>query len=462
MLSLLKALNAQSVASRLFLSAAFWSATILIVAGLGLSALDARSAESNFDVELNVYLKALVANVAVSEETHSAAAPVIAPQFELAFSGWYWQITRLDRDPPEIRTSRSLFGSQLPKFDDDKASVRGVTSGYAAGPGDKTLRMLQRQIDAGDEGRYLVQVAANAEEVQAQIERFEYGLAATFLLLALALIGSTALAVRFGLRPLRELRRGVAAIRRGEGERIVGQFPEDVAPLADEINLLLDSNREVVERARTQVGNLAHALKTPLSVIVNEAEAGSPLLAEKVQEQAGVMTRQVELLSRARPRRGPRQLAQRLDGRQAGGRRSRAHLRKSLSRPRPRVPGLTPPMDCAFAANCRTSPISSATCSTMPANGRARPCSITAEREIDLNPNARPFFVARIDDDGPGLEPPARQAALERGRRLDESRPGSGLGLSIVVDLAAAYGGALTLEDSPLGGLRASLRLPCF
>lgn len=461
MLSLLKALNAQSVASRLFLSAAFWSATILIVAGLGLSALDARSAESNFDGELNVYLKALVANVAVSEETRSAATPVIAPQFELAFSGWYWQITRLDRDRPEIRTSRSLFGSQLPKFDDDKASVRGVMSGYAAGPGDKTLRMLQRQIDAGDEGRYLVQVAANAEEVQAQIERFEYGLAATFLLLALALISSTALAVRFGLRPLRELRRGVAAIRRGEGERIVGQFPEDVAPLADEINLLLDSNREVVERARTQVGNLAHALKTPLSVIVNEAEAGSPLLAEKVREQAGVMTRQMSFyLERARAAARASSLSASTDVKPVVDSLVRTFEKvyrdRSLEFHADAADGLRFRGESQDLADLIGNLLDNA------GKWARSTVRISAEREIDLNPNARPCFVAWIDDDGPGLDPPARQAALERGRRLDESRPGSGLGLSIVVDLAAAYGGALTLEASPLGGLRATLRLPCF
>ena len=87
---------------------------------------------------------------------------------------------------------------------------------------------------------------------------------------------------------------------------------------------------------------------------------------------------------------------------------------------------------------------------------------LSAEREAEPQPSGRAFFVARIDDDGPGLDPEARAAALERGRRLDQSRPGSGLGLSIVVDLAAAYGGALTLDTSPLGGLRASLRLPCL
>ena len=120
-------------------------------------------------------------------------------------------------------------------------------------------------------------------------------------MLALALLGSTALAVRFGLRPLRVLQEGVAAIRRGEAERISGDFPQDVAPLAAEVNLLLDANREVVERARTQVGNLAHALKTPLSVIVNEADSDSPTLADKVREQADVMRRQVSFyLDRAR------------------------------------------------------------------------------------------------------------------------------------------------------------------
>ena len=161
--------------------------------------------------------------------------------------------------------------------------------------------MVEREIDAGDEGRFLVQVAANADVIQAQERSFEWALAATFLTLALALIGSTALAVRFGLRPLRVLQEGVAAIRRGEAERIDGEFPEDVAPLAAEVNQLLDANREIVERARTQVGNLAHALKTPLSVLINEADSPSPSLPEKVREQTEIMRRQVTFyLDRAR------------------------------------------------------------------------------------------------------------------------------------------------------------------
>ncbi len=457
---MLKALNAQSIASRLFLSAAFWSSSILIIAGLGLSALNARWSETNFDDQLGVYLKALVANVAVAEEAKGGAPPVIAPQFELAFSGWYWQITRLDGDHPDVRTSRSLFATQLPRINEQEAREdRGAWRGYVVGPGDKPLRMVQREIDAGEEGRYLIQVAANADVIQTQIENFEYALAATFLILAVALLGSTALAVRFGLRPLRVLQEGVTTIRRGEAERINGEFPQDVAPLAAEVNLLLDANREVVERARTQVGNLAHALKTPLSVIVNEAESQSPTLADKVREQAEIMTRQVSFyLDRARAA-------------------ARANSPSAATELRPVIEGLVRTFDKVYRDRDLEFEIfaqeglrfrgESQDLSDLIGNlldnagkwARSR-VQIRAERDPLPDSAGRPYFTARIDDDGPGLDPQAREAALQRGRRLDESRPGSGLGLSIVVDLAAIYGGSLRLEDSPLGGVRASLRLP--
>ncbi|MGD1038225.1 MAG: ATP-binding protein [Roseiarcus sp.] len=459
---MLKALNAQSIASRLFISAAFWSSTILIVAGLGLSALNARSTEANFDEQLGVYLKALVANVAVAgDETKAGASPVIDPQFELAFSGWYWQITRLDLDRPEIRTSRSLFATQLPRLGetDAKDESGGVRRGYVDGPGGRPLRMIEREIDAGEEGRYLIQVAANADVIETEIERFEYALAATFLVLAIALLGSTALAVRFGLRPLRVLQEGLAAIRRGEAERISGQFPQDVAPLAAEVNLLLDANRGVVERARTQVGNLAHALKTPLSVIVNEADSNSAKLADKVREQAGVMRRQVSFyLDRARAA-------------------ARARTVGAATEVRPVIEGLVRTFekvhrDRALSFSIETQDglrfrgesqdLTDLIGNLLDNAGKWARERVVIHAERDPNPDAagRLFFFAQIDDDGPGLDPQARAAALVRGQRLDESRPGSGLGLSIVVDLASIYGGSLRLEESPLGGLRASLRLP--
>ncbi len=455
-----KALSAQSIASRLFLSAAFWSILILALAGLGLSALNARWTEANFDDQLGVYLKALVADVAIpNEETRAGAAAAIAPQFELAFSGWYWQITRTDVNPPEIRASKSLFATQLPHLPavGDPGATR---SGYVVGPGGHEVRMIEREIDAGDEGRFLVQVAANADVIQGQERSFEWALAATFLTLALALIGSTALAVRFGLRPLRVLQEGVAAIRRGEAERIAGEFPQDVAPLATEVNQLIDANREIVERARTQVGNLAHALKTPLSVLMNEADAISPTLSEKVREQAEIMRRQVTFyLDRARAAARARTFGLATEVRPVVEGLVRTYEKLHDDRAVTFDVELQPGLKFRGEAQDLTDLIGNLLDN---AGKWARErVSIRAARAVGGDHDPAPFLIAEIDDDGPGLDGSARAAAIERGKRLDESRPGSGLGLSIVVDLASIYGGSLELDESPLGGLRAILRLPC-
>jgi signal transduction histidine kinase len=450
----------RSIASRLFLSAAFWSTLILALAGLGLSALNARWTEADFDDQLGVYLKALVANVALpSEEAKGGAPAAIAPQFELAFSGWYWQITRLDANPPEIRVSKSLFASQLPHLVAVNPDHGEILSGYAIGPGGHELRMVEREIDAGDEGRYLVQVAANADVIEARERSFQYALAATFLTLALALVGSTALAVRFGLRPLRVLQEGVAAIRRGETERIAGEFPEDVAPLAAEVNQLLDANREIVERARTQVGNLAHALKTPLSVLVNEADSGSPSLSDKVREQTEIMRRQLTFyLDRARAAARARTFGVATEVRPVVDGLVRTFEKLQAER------GLSFHVDMPDGLRFRgeAQDLTDLIGNLLDNAGKwaRESVLIRARREGGVR-DAGPFLVAEIDDDGPGLEASARAEALERGKRLDESRPGSGLGLSIVVDLAAVYGGAIELGESPLGGLRATLRLPC-
>jgi len=458
---MVKGLTARSIASRLFLSAAFWSTLILALAGLGLSALNARWTEANFDDQLGEYLKALVANVAVpSEESKGGLPAAIAPQFELAFSGWYWQITRLDATPPEIRASKSLFATQLPHIVAIGKDHGAILSGYAVGPGGHELRMVERDIDAGEDGRFLVQVAANADVIQAQVRSFEWALAATFLTLALALIGSTALAVRFGLRPLRELREGVAAIRRGEAERIAGEFPQDVAPLAVEVNQLIDANREIVERARTQVGNLAHALKTPLSVLINEADSPSPGLPGKVREQTQIMRQQVTFyLDRARAA-------------------ARARTPGVVTDVKAVVEGLVRTFEklhaergLAFAVELQeglkfrgeAQDLTDLIGNLLDNAGKwaREKVSIRASRALCQAKDTNAFLVAEIDDDGPGLDPGARAEAIERGKRLDESRPGSGLGLSIVVDLAATYGGSLQLDESPHGGLRAILRLPC-
>ena len=451
----------QSIAARLFISATLWIASILILSGIGLIALDRRLSEGAFDERLGVYIKALVAEgLGRGEENKGNTPAQVDPQFELAFSGWYWQVTRLDVEPKEIRASPSLFATQLPQLDPATSpDADGVTAGYVVGPGDKSLRQVERTIDSGEEGRYLVQVAASADIITKQGASFETALWMTFAALALALLGSTAFAVRFGLRPLRALTRGVAAIRRGEAERIIGAFPDDVAPLADEVNLLLVANREIVERARTQVGNLAHALKTPLSVIVNEAAAPTPQLPERVREQAETMRRQMAFYldrARAAARAGTLGALTDVDQVVAGLVRTFAKVHRDSALTF-EVAG-----DSGVKFRGESQDFSDLIGNLLDNCGKWAASRIVVDvRRIEgRDAKGRAFFSLVIDDDGPGLDPQARAHALERGRRLDESRPGSGLGLSIVVDLAALYGGSLSLEDSPLSGLRAVLTLP--
>ena len=451
-----------SIAARLFVSAAVLSSIILLIAGIGLSAIYRKSAETRFDERLGFYLRALVADIAApSEENRSQPFELGEPQFEIPLSGWYWQITRLDSTGSNIQSSRSLFAARLAQLPANgvPAGVGGARSGYIKGPDDKLLRMVERTIDTGDEGIYLVQVAATTAPMESEVAGFELALIVTFTLLAAALVGSAALQMSYGLEPLRRLQEGVAAIRQGQGERVGGEFPQDIAPLAAEVNLLLDANREVVERARTQVGNLAHALKTPLSVIINEAATEKTPLSFKVREQAAIMRDQVTYY---------------LD-------RARAAVRVGAIGNMAEVAPVTAGLVRTFEKIYRDRGITFS--AQVPDNIRFRGERQDLEEMIGnlvdnagkwarqnvtivitpiaaSNPQAKKFFRVVIDDDGVGLAPELREAAMRRGRRLDETRPGSGLGLSIVVDLAALYGGALRLDASPAGGLRAELELP--
>lgn len=447
-----------SLGTRLFVSAAVCCALVLMLAGVGLTTFYRRSAERGFDERLSVYIKELIADLAAPPETERQAIGDLGePRFDLPLSGWYWQIIRLDGERPTIRASRSLVGGQLPKLLDQPIfpNARGIRESYISGPDDRSLRILEREIDVGEDGRFTVAVAAPSDELDADIRDFRFALTMTFVLLGLALVASTIVQVRFGLRPLARLRSAVGMVRTGETPRIVGQYPPDLAPLAGELNLLIDANHEILDRARTQVGNLAHALKTPLSVVLNEAEAGEGHLAETVKTQAAVMRDQVQYyLDRAR--------AAALSGALGG------------------VTEVVPSLDALIRTFAKISQGRGIAGSHSVSTGvRFRGdrqdfeemlgnlldnafkwAESTVAVSLDPAPAGSGRIVLLIDDDGPGLPDDARADMLKRGRRLDEGTPGSGLGLSIVVDLAKLHGGELSLERSPLGGLRARLTLP--
>lgn len=449
-----------SLGARLFLAAALCSSVILVTTGIALSAFYRDAVERSFDRRLDVYLKALVANLSSEEDIERAEFSIGEPRFQLPLSGWYWQIGQrsdLGKQLP-LRPSRSLFDRNLPFLIDldpekDEAATREA---YVSGPDNERLRQVERIINFGGT-RYIVAVAGEASEITEEVAAFDYAIVWTFSLLALALVATASLQVMFGLRPLQRVSTQIAEIRAGERERIEGAVPSEVAPLARELNGLMESNRGVVERARTQAGNLAHALKTPLSVIINEAAATEGPFAAKVGEQAQTMREQINYhLDRARVAAGVVTLG-------------------STTPVAPVIDGLGRTMEKVHR-DCRivTAPIPAdlrfrgerQDLEEMVGNLVDNACKWAAGQvtisvqQKSVRAGERAGLVISVEDDGPGLTAEERASVLVRGKRLDENKPGSGLGLAIVADLAGLYGGSLELEPAAAGGLRARLRLP--
>jgi len=266
---------------------------------------------------------------------------------------------------------------------------------------------------------------------------------------------ATLFQVRYGLRPLGDIRARLAAIRSGDAETLEGESPAEIQPLQKELNSLIRANQQIIERARTHVGNLAHALKTPLSVITNEARERDDPFAHKVSEQAEIMRQQVtHHLDRAR-------VAAR-----AGVVGHATDLKPVIDTMRGALAKIYSDHQLDLTADCPSNlhfEGEKQDLQEMIGNLMDNACKWARRRvAISAAPldGDRRFLCICVDDDGPGLSPDARQKAIKRGRRLDENKPGSGLGLSIVADLANLYAGDFKLEESPIGGLRAVLILP--
>jgi signal transduction histidine kinase len=458
------AFSTGSIARRLFLTAAALSFPLLLVASVLLTQFYRGSEEETFRQKLKGYLDTIAGEIFKSaQEGREPAVQLLEPRFEPLASGWYWQVTRTDTQPNQILASHSLYTAKLPSLPAPKRSseILAMRQGEAKGPDGSTLALVERRIDVEDAGVFLVQVGVSLEEIEPKIERFRFVLNGAFALLAIALGAAAAIQVRFGLRPLRILREELGEVRRGSKERIGGAYPQEVAPLVDELNLLIGANREIVDRARTQVGNLAHALKTPLSVIVNEADAAPSPLAEKVSAQATVMRDQISYYldrARAAARAGAIGASTQIEPAVAALLRtfSKIYAERGI------VFEGSAPEKLWFSGESQDLDEMVGNLLDNAGKWARSRVEIAVTLEADAKGPGRGLLLFTIDDDGPGLAAEQREAATQRGGRLDETKPGSGLGLSIVTDLAAAYGGSLRLTDSPHGGLRADLRLPGF
>jgi len=450
----------KSLAFRLFASAAVWTLVVIPAAAILLVSLYRQAIERNFDARLDVYMTSLVASSTAEggglpQEPTTLGAPI----FTIPFSGWYWQIKPLKGAERPLYISDSLLDQQL-----DLPSQGGVDPddtltrrSYAPGPDEQNLRIVEREIRPGgeDAAGYSYAVAGDAAEIDADLAAFTTMLILALAVLGLGLVAATFFQVRFGLLPLRAIRQDLAAIRSGNAESLEGALPDEIKPLQTELNALIQSNRDVVDRARTHVGNLAHALKTPLSVISNEARTHDGPLSDKVVEQAEIMRTQItHHLDRARVA-------------------ARSGVIGDVTEVTPVLDALKRTLDRIYGERGVVLEVQSNSdlkfqgekqdFEEMAGNLMDNACK-WAKAKVTVTAGPAPTddagFTVIVDDDGPGLTQAERQRAVQRGQRLDESKPGSGLGLSIVADLAHLYKGRFELEPSPRGGLRACLTLP--
>jgi signal transduction histidine kinase len=445
----------RSLSLRAAFIAAGGSAIALLIAGAVFIIQFSNAVERSFDDRLETLLLTLITATSldgsVDEEVVEGGS---GGSFSRPLSGWYWQ----SRDPETgavIDQSVSLLFDVLPIPELPSGARPSLTFTFV-GTGGRQLRALAQLVTLAPERSYVLVVAGDTAPMVRDVSAFRNSVIFWLGGLAVLLALGMALLMRRGLRPLRQVREDIGKIREGKIHHLSGDYPSEIEPLVDDLNALIDSNREIVERARTHVGNLAHALKTPLAVLRNETAGSSGAFADKVREQIDLMGDQVEHhLNRARIAAQSNVL---------GAVTPVAPVIESLTRVMKKVHqerNLEISADAGGAVKFRGEKHD---LEEMSGNLFDNACKWASSKvRVSIGQrlvDRRPFVTIAFDDDGPGLPPEARAEALSRGRRLDETKPGSGLGLSIVDELARIYGGSLVLDTSSLGGLSARLTLP--
>lgn len=455
----------RSLTRRLIWLASAWILVALVVAALVLTQAFQESALRRLGAMLNETIDEIVVGASRTPQGDVVAQIQDARTLRL-LSGKYWQIMEVRPDGRLVSLARSnslwSYDLTLPPDLPDRldAAFGDVITFNTTGPKDDDVTREPLRVAASmksiprHEHPVIFIAAIDRSEVDADTRQFARVTWTAMLILGLGLVSAVFIQVRIGLRPLFDLRDEIADVRKGKSARIGRSYPLEIQPLAEQVNRLLDHNQEVVERQRTHVGNLAHALKTPISVMLAEAGTTQGDLPELVRRQTKVMQGQVDHhLRRARAA-----------ARAAHGLGETTPVAEVLDE-------LAVMIEQVFRAK------------DVEIDWRAPDSlSFLGERQDlqeilgNLIENAAKFSKRRVrvsaggsglgqmilvvEDDGPGLPADQRDTVMQRGARLDESAPGSGLGLSIVDDLTRAYGGRLNLADSDMGGLKAVLELP--
>ena len=442
------------------LIAAGWIFVLLLGGGIALERTLTTQVESNFDEQLNYILTAMIASAEIDASGEVYFYRTLGDQrFLEPGSGLYWQISGGDYEP---WPSRSLWDRTLKlqgvtgDADHFDSEAHFYNSTQFAG---EPLRIAERTVILpGSDTRWTFAVASATEQMDAQIGRVRLILIWSFAVLGLGLLLMALLQIRYGLSPLRRVRAAIQNLRQTGAGRITDPLPLEVQPLVEELNALLEHSERQAEEARRHAGNLAHALKTPLTVLTNAATARAPDLGEAVMRETRTMQRHVDHhLARARA-----------VGRRAGGH-ARSNVRDSAEAVRRAVERLYPEgrLDIAGSRVAEVA-IERQDLDEMLGNLIENAAKygggsvfITIDPEDEAAQEREGQCRIWIEDDGPGIPEAERIGIFDRGARLDTGKPGTGLGLAIVRDVAEIYGGSVTLGTSEdLGGLLVELRLP--
>ena len=447
-----------SLAFRVVAFSTVWALVALVVIATIISTLFRQASERGFESLLTAHLFNLISSVGVGEGDVLEGAPNLGDlRFTVPRSGWYWAVEPVSGLSGQLTSLSLTQPLSSPTQQEVPFNADFQRSYLADGLDGETIEVFESEFALDEDSRLArFRVMGNRTELEADIAAFERRLYFYLGLFGIGMIAINALAILSGLRPLGRVRRSLAEIRTGAAQRLDGDFPREIAPLAHETNALIESNRRIVERSRTQVGNLAHSLKTPLAVLTNEARAIGGAKGDLIADQAAAMRQQVEhYLQRAR------MAAQRdtvVFRTPVGPTLERMARVMTKLNPTTTLTFAMPPDDIVFAGEKEDLEeiVGNLLENAMKwAHGAVSVTVTTAAQEEDL-PR---LFELSIEDDGPGIPQESTRDALTRGRRLDETKPGTGLGLAIVADLVKEYGGALHLSRSALGGLKATVAL---
>ncbi|MDP1699374.1 MAG: ATP-binding protein [Aestuariivirga sp.] len=456
-------MQTNSLSFRLIFTSAVVAVVLLVSAAFLLAYLFQQALERNFDARLRAILDGLLANVELATDgSPEMSGRIPDPRFTLPLSGWYWQVSPPRQGTlPDLASESSLEKRLVPtEADLQTRGPDGVASFYIKDSNGQQLRGIEQKFKLfGGEDEFSFLVAGNFDELKAEVTAFQRALYGVLALLGFGLLLAIFLQVRVAMQPMQRMQQALSNIRAGKAERLEGEFPHEMQPVAEELNLLILAGTEIIDRARTQVGNLAHALKTPLSVLTNEAQGNKTDFGAKVSEQVQIMRDHVSLyLDRARRAARAQTLGAATDVEPVLAALGRTIMRINQDRGVKIDVGVSPGLK--FRGEVQDLEEMAGNLIDNAAKWSKQAVKIRAAPIIDPIDGTQNWLMITVDDDGPGLPASKRAEAVKRGKRLDETKPGSGLGLSIVTETAGMYSGNLVLGDAEIGGLRVQLRLP--